>query len=99
MKLSIRGILITGILAIGANTLLVAQTANPWFEGWYRAKFGRPSPTKEARLQAGRITTASRVEKPAQSAAPVNTWFEGWYRAKYGRPSPQEEARLKAQSN
>lgn len=29
-----------------------AAPANPWFEGWYRAKYGRPSPTEEARLKA-----------------------------------------------
>ncbi len=98
MKLSIRSIVITGILAIGANTLLAAQTSNPWFEGWYRAKFGRPSPTEEARIQAEQANTAYREATPTPSAAPVNTWFEGWYRAKYGRPSPTEEARLKAQA-
>jgi ribosome modulation factor len=97
MKLSIRSILITGILAIGANTLLVAQTTNPWFEGWYRAKFGRPSPTEEARLQVIKANPASREATPAQSAAPANPWFEGWYRAKFGRPSPTEEARLQAE--
>lgn len=97
MKLSIRSIVITGILAIGANTLLAAQTSNPWFEGWYRAKFGRPSPTEETRLQAEKANTAYRVEAPRPGPVPANPWFEGWYRAKFGRPSPTEEARLQAE--
>lgn len=71
MRLFTRSILITGVLAIGTTTLMVAQTTqekntadrkatsvqaatppNPWFEGWYRAKYGRPSPQEEARLKA-----------------------------------------------
>ncbi len=96
MKLSIKSILFIGILAMGANTLLVAQTPNTWFEGWYRAKFGRPSPTEDARLQAQQANTAYREATQAQGVAPANTWFEGWYRAKFGRPSPTEEARIQA---
>jgi hypothetical protein len=115
MKLFTRSILV-GVLAMGATTLMVAQTseqqdaadrkvtptqaaapANTWFEGWYRAKFGRLSPTEEARLKAQRANTSYREETPRQVSAPANTWFEGWYRAKFGRPSPTEEARLNAE--
>ena len=117
MRLFTRSIVITGVLAIGTTTLMVAQTTkeqnsadrkatpaqaaaptNARFDGWYRAKYGRPSPTEEARLQAQQANTAYREATPAQAAAPDNTRFEAWYRAKYGRPSPAEEARLKAQA-
>jgi len=119
MKPFIRGILFTGVLAIIADGLMFGQTtnppnreetpnqlsvpANPWFEGWYRAKFGRPSPTEEARLNANLANTAYREETRKEEtskvvAAPINIWFEGWHRAKFGRPSPTEEARLKAQA-
>ncbi len=87
-----RSILITGVLAIGTTTLMVAQTtqeknatdrkatfveaaapANPWFEGWYRAKYGRPSPTEEARLNAAKQTTAKpAVIAPNDLAASTN---------------------------
>ncbi len=95
MKSSTRGILFTAVLAMVASTSMVAQS-NSWSEQWYRAKYGRPSPTEEARIQAQQATTAYREAKPSPTAVPVNTWFEGWYRAKYGRPSPTEEARLQA---
>ncbi|HLH36361.1 MAG TPA: hypothetical protein VKX41_16945 [Alloacidobacterium sp.] len=93
MKFTLNGILFTSILAMSANTVLVAQTSNPWFEG-----YGRPSPTEEARIKAEQANTAYREAAPRQVTAPANTRFENWYRDKYARPSPQEEARLKAQS-
>ncbi len=96
MKLSMRSIIFTGILAMSANSVLVAQTPNTWFEGWYRAKYGRLAPTEEVRLKAEQANTAYREATPTPAAVPVNTWFEGWYRAKHGRPSPTEEARLEA---
>ncbi len=98
MKLSIRSILLTCTLVIGANTLLVAQTTNSWAEQWYRAKYGRPSPTEEARIQPAR--QASEVHEKAtagEATAPANTRFEGPYRVKPGRPSPTEGARLKSE--
>ncbi len=117
MKPFTRSILITGVFAMAANSLIVAQPTpqqntaylkatptqavapvNAWFEGWYRAKYGRPSPTEEARLQAQQANTAYREATPAQAAAHDNSRFEAWYRDKYGRPSPTEEARLKAQA-
>ncbi len=101
MKRSIRSILFIGALAIGANSLLIAQTTSPWFEGWYRAKFGRPSPTEQARINATKATEPARAAQADARAGtaptPVNTWFEQWYRDKYGRPSPTEEARLEVQ--
>lgn len=92
---STRSIIFTAVLAIITSTSMVAQS-NSWSEQWYRAKFGRPSPTEEARIQAAQQNTAYREVKPVQTVVPANTWFEGWYRAKYGRPSPTEEARLNA---
>ena len=97
MKFTFKGILFTGILAMSANTVLIAQTSNPWFEGWYRAKYGRPAPTEEARIQAAQASTAYRAATPHQVTAPADTRFENWYRAKYGRPAPSEEARIQAE--
>ena len=69
----------------------VAEPANTWYEGWYRAKYGRPSPTEVARTEAEQSNTAYREVAPAQVPANGNGWYEGWYRAKFGRPSPLEE--------
>jgi hypothetical protein len=85
MKTLVNNILITGIFAIVASTSMIAQS-NSQFEQWYRAKYGRPSPTEQARL-----TPQSTHPTIAVSA---NVGFEQWYRAKYGRPSPAEQARL-----
>jgi hypothetical protein len=93
MKPFVKNILITGILAIVGSTSIVAQTSNGWFEQWYRAKYGRPSPTEQARLTAGRTATGTMQ---ATVAVSTNGRFEQWYRAKYGRPSPTEEARIEA---
>jgi len=91
-----RSIFFTAVLAMVATTSMVAQS-NSWSEQWYRAKFGRPSPTEEARIQAAQENTAYREVTPAQTAVPSNAWFEGWYRAKFGRPSPTEEARIQTE--
>jgi hypothetical protein len=98
MKQLTRSILFTGILAMASSSLMVAQTSGSWSEQWYRAKFGRPSPLEETRLQVQQVNTAHRQTTPTKAAVPANVWFEGWYRAKYGRPSPTEEARLKEQA-
>ena len=52
MKQLTRSILFTGILAMASSSLMVAQTSASWSEQWYRAKYGRPSPLEEARLNA-----------------------------------------------
>jgi hypothetical protein len=90
MKSFISSILTTGLLALVASPAIVAQTSNPGFEQWYRAKYGRPSPSVQARLDVA----AQQATLPV--AASTNGGFEQWYRAKYGRPSPAEEARLEA---
>ena len=95
MKTFVRNILITGSLAIFASSSMIAQTGNGGFEQWYRAKYGRPSPTEQARLNTPPVNVASpSVRTPVTVSA--NAGFEQWYRAKYGRPSPTEEARLEA---
>jgi hypothetical protein len=97
VTLSIRSILFTGILAISANTLLGAQTTDPRFEGWYRAKFGRPSPTEQARIDSAKQdSVADRETTPGRVAVPTKARFKRWYRARFGRPSPAEKGRLKA---
>src|ERR1035437_2408260 len=95
MKPFVRSILITGILTIVANTSMVAQTSNGGFEQWYRAKYGRPSPTEQARLNTSQGNAVSPAAKQTSTATSANGGFEQWYRAKYGHPSPAEEARLK----
>jgi hypothetical protein len=97
MKRFVTGILFTGLLAMGANTLMAAQTSNSWSEQWFQAKYGRPSPLEESRLKAEKANTAYREVAPSRVATPANNWAEQWFRAKYGRPSPLEESRLKAE--
>ena len=96
MKPFVRTILFGGALAIGATTLMAGQESNTWQDQWFRAKFGRTSPTEEARLKAEQASTAFR-EELTREAAPAPNWIEQHYRAKYGRSSPMEEARLKAE--
>lgn len=62
MKLSVKSILLIGILALGANRLLVAQTPNTRFEDWYRFKYGR-APSEEARLVPGLTSQDLRVDE------------------------------------
>jgi hypothetical protein len=97
MKTLVRNILITGSLAIFASSSMVAQTSNGGFEQWYRAKYGRPSPTEQARLNTQRANAASPEATRPPIAVSTSAGFEQWYRAKYGRSSPTEEARLEAQ--
>jgi hypothetical protein len=97
MKPFVKSILISSIFAIVANTAIVAQTSNGWFEQWYRAKYGRPSPTEQARLDTQQANAASPEATRPPVAVSTNAGFEQWYRAKFGRPSPTEEARLEAQ--
>ncbi len=101
MKPFVRSIMFTGVLAMAASSMAVAQTSSNSFEQeqWYRAKYGRPSPTEEARSAAIEANTAYRAEAPGQVAEPANTWYEGWYRAKFGRSSPTEEARIQAEQS
>ena len=93
MKPFARNMMFTGVLAMAAGSIAVAQTSSGQFEQWYRAKYGRPSPTEVARVAAEQENTAYREEAPRLVAAPMNTWFEGWYRAKFGRQSPLAEMR------
>lgn len=72
MKPSITAIIISAIFTMGANSLAVAQPST-WAEQWYRAKFGRPSPTEEARLNAAKQTRSkSTGTAPNDLAAPRN---------------------------
>ena len=99
MKPFVRSMMFTGVLAMAAGSMAVAQTNSNSFEQWYRAKYGRSTPTEEARVAANEANTAYRAETPGQVAGPANTWYEGWYRAKFGRPSPTEEARIQAEQS
>jgi hypothetical protein len=93
MKRFLSGVLLAGTLAVGLNA---APASNDWFEQWYKAKYGRPSPSEEARLKAERESAASR-EETRQIAAPGPSWIESHFKAKLGRNTPAEEARLKAE--
>jgi hypothetical protein len=90
MKTFVKSILITGILAIAATIPMVAQSSNGQFDQWYRAKYGRPSPTEQASGKTSLTNPAALL--PA--AVSATGGFEQWYLAKYGRPSPVQEARL-----
>ena len=97
MKPIARTILFTGALVIGASGLMAASPSDSWLDQWYRAKYGRSSPTEEARQRSEQANTAFREETTRDVAAPANTWLDQWFRAKYGRSSPMEEARQKAE--
>ena len=85
-------------LAIGGPNLMPAQTSSDWSEQWHRTKFGRSSPTEEARIKAERASTAHREVAPPVVARPTNDWFrEQWYKTKFGRNSPAEQRRLDAE--
>jgi hypothetical protein len=96
MKTFVKSILFTGVLATIATSSLFAQTTNGGFEQWYRAKFGRPSPTEQARLNSQPVNAASPIATLPLAEESTNSGFEQRYRAKVGRPSPAEEARLKS---
>jgi hypothetical protein len=73
MKPSIKAIILTAVFSTGASSLVIAQPNNSWFEQWYRAKYGRPSPTEEARLNATKqATPQSTVAAPNDLAVPTN---------------------------
>jgi hypothetical protein len=93
MKNLAKSILITGILAIAANIPMVAQTSSSQFDQWYRAKYGRPAPSEQARPKTPQTNAIAAQPSAATSA---KAGFEQWYLAKYGRPSPTQEARLQA---
>ena len=100
MKTSVKSILLTGALAMGANALMAAQAvtaSDNWLDQFYKAKLGRSSATTEARVKAEGANTAFRDEATAEAAGPANPWLEQFYRAKLGRNSPMEESRLKVE--
>ena len=99
MKTSVKGILLAGALAMGANALMAAQAvtaSDNWLDQFYKAKLGRSSPMTEARMKAETANTAYR-EAVAEVAGPANPWLEQFYRAKLGRYSSMEESRLRAE--
>lgn len=69
------------------------KPANTWFEDFYRAKYGRSSPTEEARLRAERANTVYREEIVPPAAKPANTWRDDFWKAKFGRPYPIENSK------
>ena len=100
MKTSVKSILLTGALAMGANALMAAQAvtaSDNWLDQFYKAKLGRSAPTTEARVKAEGANTAFREEITPAAAGSANPWLEQFYRAKLGRNSPMEEARVKAE--
>jgi len=97
MKTLVRNVLVIGALATSASGLMAAPASNSWFEQWYKAKYGRSSPTEDARQRAEQANTAYREETTPRTATSANTWLENFWRAKYGRSSPIEEARLRAE--
>jgi hypothetical protein len=66
MKPAIRAIILSAIFTMGANSLLVAQSSNSYAEQWYRAKFGRPSPAEQARIDAAKL-----ANPPSEAATPI----------------------------
>jgi len=100
MKTSIKSVLLTCAVALGANALMAAQASQPsnnWVDQLYKAKLGRNSPAEEARQKAERANTAFREEATVEAAGPANPWLEQFYQAKLGRNSPMEESRLRTE--
>ena len=91
MRTFLSGILLTSALAAGVNA---APVSNDWLEQWYKAKYGRPAPSEDARLTADRESAAFREETP-HVATPRSNWIEDHFRVKLGRNTPAEEARIK----
>jgi hypothetical protein len=87
---------VAGVLALGMIGPVAAESRT-WAERTYKAKYGRPSPMEEARLQADRASTAFRqgTVSPAEPAG--QAWMKQYFKAKHGRNTPAEEARLKAE--
>ena len=96
MKTLLRSMMFTSVLVLGMSGLTAAQ-ANNWSDQRYKANYGRPSPTEEARLKAELDTTAFRQEIPYPAAPLVDTWMRQYFKAKFGRNTPADEARLKAE--
>jgi hypothetical protein len=67
--------------------------ANTWFEDFYRAKYGRSSPTEEARLRAERANTVYREEIAPPATKPANTFLNDFWKAKFGRLYPTENSK------
>jgi len=97
MKTSIRSLLFSAVLVIGANGLMASPASNTWSGEWYRAKFGRSSPLEEARQRAEQANTAYRQETTHEAASPADSSREQFFKAKFGRYSPMEEARQRAE--
>lgn len=97
MKPFVRSMSMTAALLVVTTGLIAGQSNAAPSEQWYRAKFGRPSPTEEARLKAERASSAFREEAPPRVAPAAPNWTEQYFKAKYGRSTPAEEARLKAE--
>jgi hypothetical protein len=85
---------LAGAMLMGASGLMAKTPQVPTttqYERWFSAKFGRTSPSEEARLQAQAVETQATTQ-----SAVTSNWYEQWFRAKFGRTSPSEEARLRS---
>lgn len=90
MKVFMKSVFAMGVVAFGVTTLAAAD--NDSFEQRYKAKYGRPSPSEEARQRAEEGSSASRQETSATtSTASHNTWINDHHRGKYGRSTAYEE--------
>lgn len=95
------------LIQISFATLIVAtagfaQSTNTWLDQWYKTKFGRYSPSTEARLNAeqGNATfpqTATSNDVPKLAVQRQVSWVEQWHKAKYGRYSAAYEAAQKTE--
>lgn len=101
MKTVVNSILLTGAMVIGTNGLMAAPMSNDYFEQWFKAKYGRSTPTEEARqnaearLNAERKSTAFREQVPGHLAPTSVNWIEEHFKAKLGRNTPAVEAQLR----
>ena len=94
MKSYLRSIIVTGALMSAASGLM-AQSGPTYFEQWYKAKYGHPTASEEARLKAERANSAYREEKTP--AAPQLSYMDQFFKAKLGVYTPATEARLRVE--
>jgi hypothetical protein len=94
MKTSVRSILLTGAVVLGANMMIAGPRTDGYLENVHKAKLGR-CPAAEERLKAERANMPF-VAETAQ-AVENDSWVDKWHKAKHNMTSAADEARMKAE--
>lgn len=94
MKTSVKSILLTGAVVLGASAMIAGPRTDAYLEQVHKAKLGR-CPAAEERLRAERANMAFREETP--QATDANNWIDKWHKAKHNMNSAADEARIKGE--